>query len=67
MWDTPIRAAPQRSLWDEKKAAEAFTIYYNDRELCKKHGENARKHAIKYCDWEPVGKKWLQWITKVAK
>jgi len=67
MWDTPIRAAPQRSLWDEKKAAEAFTIYYNDRELCKKHGENARKHAIKYYDWEPVGKKWLQWITKVAK
>jgi glycosyltransferase involved in cell wall biosynthesis len=67
MWDTPIRAAPQRALWDEKEACKAFTTYYNNRDLLKEHSENARKYALKHYDWKVVGKKWLNWIKKVAR
>ncbi len=67
MWDTPIRAAPQRALWDEKEACKAFTTYYNNRDLLEEHSENARKYALKHYDWKVVGKKWLNWIKKVAR
>jgi len=65
MWDTPIRAAPMRSLWDEHEAAKAFKYYYNDREALKKAGEAARKYVKKHYDWGPVGKKWKKWIKEV--
>jgi glycosyltransferase involved in cell wall biosynthesis len=65
MWDTPIRAAPMRSLWDEHEAAKAFKYYYNDREALKKAGEAARKYVKKHYDWGSVGKKWKKWIKEV--
>tara|TARA_R110000765_G_scaffold26804_2_gene65512 strand:- start:2153 stop:2533 length:381 start_codon:yes stop_codon:yes gene_type:complete len=68
MWDTPIRAAPMRALWDEQKAADAFEYYYNNRDVCKAHGENARKHTIKHYDWmKAVGPMWKKWIKTVEK
>ena len=66
MWDTPVRAAPKRALWDERKAAEAFSYYYNNRDILKKHGKAARKHAQKYYDWNTaIGPQWVDWLEKV--
>ena len=66
MWDTPIRAAPQRALWDEHKAAEAFDYYYHNRDVCKEHGKNARKYAVKHYDWmKSIGPKWEEWLKTV--
>ena len=65
MWDTPIRAAPMRALWDEHEGAKAFAYYYNDREALKKAGKAARQYIKKYYDWEPVGKLWKKYIKEV--
>jgi len=65
MWDTPIRAAPMRALWDEHEGAKAFAYYYNDREALKKASKAARKRALKYYDWSVVGQQWKDWIKKV--
>ena len=65
MWDTPIRAAPMRALWDEREGAKAFAYYYNDREALKKASKAARKRALKYYDWSVVGQQWKDWIKKV--
>ena len=66
MWDTPIRAAPLRALWDEHKGADALEYYYKNRDVLKEHGKNARKYAQKYYDWNTsIGPKWKDWIRKV--
>jgi len=66
MWDTPIRAAPMRALWDEEKGADALEYYYQNQDVCKKHGENARKYTLKYYDWKrAVGPMWKKWIKRV--
>jgi len=68
MWDTPIRAAPMRALWDEQKAADAFEYYYKNRDVCKEHGKNARKYVIKNYDWmKAVGPMWKDYIKVVGK
>jgi len=66
MWDTPIRAAPMRALWDEVLGADAIEYYYKNRQVLKKHGKNARKYAQKYYDWNnAIAPKWKEWIKKV--
>ena len=66
MWDTPIRAAPRRALWDEQAAAKAFQHYYNNRDVLKEHSKNSRKYAIKHYDWmKAIGPKWKNWLKKV--
>ena len=66
MWDTPIRAAPRRALWDENKAADAFEYYYHNRDVCRAHGKNARKYAIKHYDWnKTVGPIWKNWVKAI--
>ena len=66
MWDTPIRAAPMRALWDEHLAADAFEYYYKNRKTLKEHGLNARKYIQKYYDWNTsIAPKWKDWIRKV--
>ena len=65
MWDTPIRAAPMRALWDEREAARAFKYYYDDREALKKAGKAARKYIKKHYDWGPIGQRWVEWIKAV--
>jgi len=66
MWDTPIRAAPRRALWDEQKAADAFEYYYNNKEVLEEHGKNARKYALKHYDWKKaVAPMWEKWIRKI--
>ena len=67
-WDTPIRAAPMRALWDEQAGADALEYYYKNRDVCKEHGKNARKYAIKHYDWmKAVGPMWLDFIKTVEK
>ena len=67
MWDTPIRAAPKRALWDEHKGAEALEYYYHNRDVCEEHGKNARKYAQKNYDWnKAVGPMWRKWIKSVV-
>jgi len=66
MWDTPIRAAPQRALWDEHAASQAFEHYYHNRGDVVKHGKAARKYAKKHYDWkEAIGPKWAKWVGKI--
>ena len=66
MWDTPVRAAPMRALWDENKAAEAFSYYYNNRDVLKKHGKAARKYVVKNYDWnKAVGPQWVKWLENI--
>ena len=66
MWDTPIRAAPMRALWDEHEGAKAIEYYYKNRDVLKKHSENARKYAVKHYDWnKSIAPKWIEWIRKV--
>ena len=67
-WDTPIRAAPMRALWDEQKAADAFEYYYKNRDVLKEHAKNARKYAIKHYDWmKSVGPMWKNWVKTIGK
>jgi len=66
MWDTPIRAAPQRALWDEHAAAKAFEHYYHNRDDVVKHGKAARDYAKKHYDWETaIGPQWAEWVGKI--
>jgi len=66
MWDTPVRAAPMRALWDENKAAEAFSYYYNNRDVLEKHGKAARKYVVKNYDWnKAVGPQWVKWLENI--
>ena len=65
MWDTPIRAAPMRALWDEHEAAKAFKYYYDDREALKKASKAARQYVQKHYDWSVIGDQWKNWIKGV--
>jgi len=68
MWDTPIRAAPRRALWDEQKAADALEHYYHNRDVLEEHGKNARKYALKHYDWtKAVAPMWEKWIKGIGK
>ncbi len=67
-WDTPIRAAPMRALWDEQQGANAFEYYYKNRDVLKEHGKNARKYAVKHYDWmKTIGPMWKDWLKVVVK
>ena len=47
--------------------ADAIDIYYNDDELRKKHGENARKRILKNYRWQDIGEKLHKQICQVAQ
>ena len=64
-WDRLNVAAPQRSLIDTDKMAEAFQYYYENREELRKHGENAREWAKKYVDIRVIEKQWLKKVKEV--
>tara|TARA_Y100001938_G_scaffold126439_1_gene178395 strand:- start:183 stop:836 length:654 start_codon:yes stop_codon:yes gene_type:complete len=66
MWDTPIRAAPMRAMWDEHAAAKAFQHYYKNRDVLEEHSKNARAYAVKHYDWnKSIGPKWVDWLKTV--
>jgi glycosyltransferase involved in cell wall biosynthesis len=66
MWDTPIRAAPRRALWDERAAAKAFEHYYHNRSDVVKHGKAAREYAKKHYDWNnAIGPQWVKWVDSI--
>jgi glycosyltransferase involved in cell wall biosynthesis len=66
MWDTPIRAAPMRAMWDEHAAAKAFEHYYKNRDVLEEHSKNARAYAVKHYDWNnSIAPKWKKWLKTV--
>tara|TARA_R100001530_G_scaffold136366_2_gene116763 strand:- start:2715 stop:4070 length:1356 start_codon:yes stop_codon:yes gene_type:complete len=66
MWDTPIRAAPMRALWDEYAGADALEYYYKNPDKVLEHGKNAREFCKKNYDWKgAVGPMWQKFIKKV--
>jgi len=67
-WDTPARAAPQRAIVSEPAMGEAFSVYYNNRDMVLEHGRNARAYALKHYDWMgSVAGKWTKLFRKIAE
>jgi len=64
-WDTPARAAPQRAIASENAICEALDYYFNNPEKRIAAGKAGRLHAKKYYSWEVIGKKWIDWVTKI--
>lgn len=50
---------------DIPKLAEAFSTYYNDREMLKEHGENAQAYVERYYQYETLMEKWAELIDRV--
>ena len=64
-WDTPARAAPQRAIASENAISEALDYYFNNPDKRIAAGKAGRLHAKKYYSWEVIGKKWIDWVSKI--
>ena len=64
-WDKMDVAAVQRSLIDEDALAQIFEMYYNDRELLAKHGENAREWSMNNIEIRKLQHKWKSLVKDV--
>jgi len=62
-WFHPICA--EWCIPDHKDLASKFELLYNNKELLKKLGENARKYAVENYDWKIIIPKWKALIDKV--
>jgi glycosyltransferase involved in cell wall biosynthesis len=51
-------AAVRRSLIDVKEMADAFQYYYDNPDIRRKHGKNARRWTERHCDIRVIEKKW---------
>ena len=61
-WEKMDVAAVQRSAIDVDELAKAFQFYYDNRELCIKHGENAREWTAKHCSINTIQKRWQKLV-----
>jgi len=52
-----------RAMVDVEDMANCFDKYYNDRELLKKHGIEARKFTLEHYNWEKVMRMWIELLT----
>jgi len=50
-----------------KDFVEKIKLLYENKELCKKLGENARKKVEKEFDWKVIGKQWAELINSLLK
>lgn len=66
-WDQLSVAAVQRALVDTNKLAEAFELYYNDRELMAKHGENGHEWVNKNLPWTKIQTDWQNQVKDILK
>jgi glycosyltransferase involved in cell wall biosynthesis len=57
-WDKMDVAAVRRSLIDVKEMADAFQYYYDNPDIRRKHGKNARRWTERHCDIRVIEKKW---------
>jgi len=64
-WEKLDVAAVQRALVDEDDMAHCMQTYYDDPDLRKRHGENARKWTEKFCSWDVIAKNWHKMIEDI--
>lgn len=50
-----------------KDFVEKIKLLYENKDLCKKLGENARKKVEKEFDWKVIGKQWVELINSLLK
>jgi len=61
-----MELAQVKKAWiDIDKLTEAFETYYNDRELLKKHGENAQSYVERYYQYDTLMEKWAELLDRV--
>ena len=58
-------AAVPRAAADVDELAKIFEMYYNDRDMIKKHGENARTWVEKYCNIKKIQHQWKSTVREV--
>jgi glycosyltransferase involved in cell wall biosynthesis len=58
-------AQVQKAWINVEKLAESFAIYYNDRDLMKRHGKNAKEYVEKYYQYDTLMEKWAELFDKV--
>jgi len=63
-WDRMDVAASMRSLIDIDRMVDAFELYYYDRELLEKHGENGARWVKKHLDWNKLQYEWIDIVRK---
>jgi len=66
-WEKLDVAAVQRSAIDIDALADTFNKYYYDRELVKKHGENAAAWVKKTCTLKLQQKKWNKMVKTLLQ
>jgi glycosyltransferase involved in cell wall biosynthesis len=64
-WEKMDVAAVQRSSVDITKLMECFEMYYQNRELVTKHGENARIWTEKNCNMKTIQNQWISLVKEV--
>jgi len=64
-WEKLDVAAVQRAAVDVDKLAEILNKYYYNRDLVKKHGENAAKWAKANCSLKVQQDKWIKQVKEV--
>ena len=52
-----------RAMIDTEDMANCFEKYYNNRELMRKHGVEARKFTLEHYNWEKVMRMWIELLT----
>jgi glycosyltransferase involved in cell wall biosynthesis len=64
-WEKMDVAAVQRSSIDVEKLTDTFEMYYQNRELVKQHGENARIWTEKNCAMKNIQNQWVSLVKDV--
>ena len=63
-WEKMDIAAVPRAAVDVDELAKIFEMYYNNRELVKKHGENAKAWNDKYCSIKKIQHQWKKIVKE---
>jgi glycosyltransferase involved in cell wall biosynthesis len=50
-----------------KDFVNKIKLLYENKDLCKKIGESARKKVEKEFDWRGIGEKWIRLINSLLK
>lgn len=58
-------AQVQKAWIDVPKLTEALEFYYNDRDMLKKHGTNAKEYVERYYQYDTIMEKWAEMLDKV--
>jgi glycosyltransferase involved in cell wall biosynthesis len=64
-WEKMDVAAVQRASIDVSKLTDAFEMYYQNRELIKAHGDNARIWAEENCSIKKIQNQWISLVREV--